>query len=118
MVTAVLRSDPPDRVLVEADGIETAVALFRAPDNWHGIADACIHRSWPLYEGQLLEAHDSTHVPGTLCVKCPLHGLVLSLSSGRACATPGRGRRIPVFEVSDPTGWLDEQMRAHAGGKS
>lgn len=117
-VVRVLRVDPPDRVLVDAAGLATSVALFRVAGSWLGIANSCIHRGWPLYDGQLLEEHDSKHAPGTVCVKCPLHGLVLSLSSGRACATPGRGRRVDVFEVRDPADWLDQQMHAPAGGSS
>jgi nitrite reductase (NADH) small subunit len=71
--------------------VETAagdIAVFRtADDAVFAVEDKCPHKGGPLSQG-IVFGHSVT---------CPLHGWIVGLESGEACA-PDRGctRRLPV----------------------
>jgi nitrite reductase (NADH) small subunit len=61
--------------VVELDGVR--VALFRtAEDEIHALEDRCPHKGGPLSQGIVFDKR----------VACPLHGWVVQLDTGHACA--------------------------------
>ncbi|MBV1892559.1 MAG: Rieske 2Fe-2S domain-containing protein [Ilumatobacteraceae bacterium] len=91
-----------DRVAVTVSGIEPEILVVSTDEGLRAIANVCIHRGFALDAATLLTEHDENHRSGTTCIKCPLHGLILSLDTGLACRT-GKGQRIPTFEVAMQT---------------
>ena len=75
--------------LVSIDGKE--VALFHAEGHFYALGNRCPHRSGPLVKGRM-ETFD-----GTLAVRCPIHGWLFELSSGRCLTRPGAS--TPVYPV-------------------
>lgn len=76
--------------VIDLDG--TAVAVFRtAQDEIHAIEDRCPHRGGPLSQGIVFDNR----------VACPLHGWLIRLDTGHACAPDegcARRYRIKVDE--------------------
>jgi len=91
----------PDRVAARVEGIAPEVLVFWTDDGPRAIANECVHRGMPLEDAEVLSEHGETHAAQTTCIKCPFHGLVVSLESGLSCST-GRGVPIPTFAVRTP----------------
>jgi nitrite reductase (NADH) small subunit len=83
------------RVLQRDDG--EPIALFRpAADRVFALADRCPHKGGPLSQG--IVSGDS--------VTCPLHGWVIQLGTGEACAPDvGCARRYAV-ELREGEVWI------------
>lgn len=69
-----------------------AVAVFRAEDGVHAIADRCSHAEASLSEGELFDDE----------VECPRHGAVFDVTTGRALTLPAT-KPVAVFatEIRD-----------------
>lgn len=73
---------------VMRDGQE--VALFNVDGQIHALTHRCPHRSGPLAQGTVERVPDPAD-PGarpTLAVRCPIHGWVFELSTGRCLTRP------------------------------
>lgn len=72
--------------VVELDGIP--VALFRtAEDEIYALEDRCPHKGGPLSQGIVFDKR----------VACPLHGWLIKLDTGHACAPDsGCARRYRI----------------------
>ncbi|HSD15962.1 MAG TPA: nitrite reductase small subunit NirD [Thermomonas sp.] len=83
------------RVLQREDGDD--IALFRpAAGRVLALADRCPHKGGPLSQG--IVSGDS--------VTCPLHGWIIGLDSGQACAPDvGCARKYPA-QLRDGEVWL------------
>ena len=70
------------------------VALFNVEGRYYAVGGRCPHRSGPLAKGRI------ETVPGTdvLAVRCPLHGWLFELETGR-CLTRA-GASIACYPVS------------------
>ncbi len=71
----------------------TAVAVFRtAKDEIHAIEDRCPHKGGPLSQGIVIDDR----------VACPLHGWLIRLDTGHACAPDeGCARRYRIKVEQD-----------------
>jgi nitrite reductase (NADH) small subunit len=78
---------------VEVDG--RRIAVFRLPDGWGAIDNACPHKRGPLSDGIVAE----------WCVTCPLHNQRFSLQTGERQDAPGEGVR--AYEVRERDGLLE-----------
>ncbi len=67
--------------VVTVDGQE--VALFNVEGRHYAIANRCPHRGGPLSRGHLETVSD------TVAVRCPLHGWLFDLETGRCLNQPG-----------------------------
>ena len=61
------------------------VALFNVDGAYYAVDGRCPHRSGPLAKGKV------ETVEGKLAVRCPLHGWLFELESGRCLTRPGAG---------------------------
>jgi len=71
------------------------IAVFRLPDGWAAIDNACPHRGGPLGDG-IVADH---------CVTCPLHNRRFSLHTGARQDAEGEGVR--TYEVRERAGALE-----------
>ena len=76
--------------LVTVEGKE--VALFNVEEHYYAVGNRCPHRSGPLFRGKV------ETVNGVPAVRCPLHGWLFELSTGRCLTRPGAG--VSVYPVS------------------
>lgn len=92
------RVTPGHPVQVEARG--TTIALFRAEDGVHAVANACLHEDGPLAEGR----------QDGFIVRCPYHDWRYDVRDGR-CLTL-KGRRLATWEVREYDGivWIGENV--------
>ena len=67
------------------------VALFNVGGRYYAIGNRCPHRSGPLFRGRVEE------VEGKPAVRCPLHGWLFELATGR-CLTRASAS-VPTFPV-------------------
>jgi nitrite reductase (NADH) small subunit len=88
---------------VEVDG--RRIAVFRLPDGWAAIDNACPHERGPLGDGIVAE----------WCVTCPLHNQRFLLQTGERQDAPGEG--VQAYEVRERDGLL-ELRRADLGDRS
>ena len=74
--------------LVMIDGRE--VALISAEDGVYAIGNRCPHRSGPLVKGKVERVVEDSSDPAktTLVVRCPIHGWLFELSTGRCLTRP------------------------------
>ncbi len=97
---------PPGQSLqVTVDGKE--VALFNVDGAYYAVGGRCPHRSGPLAKGRVEKVPGTAAaVPGTdvrpgaevLAVRCPLHGWLFELETGKCLTRPGSG--VAVYPVS------------------
>lgn len=73
------------------DGKE--VALFQVEGILYAVGNRCPHRSGPLVKGQVLKREET----GEWAVRCPIHGWLFDLKSGRCLTRPSA--RIPTYPV-------------------
>ena len=69
---------PGSSQLVTVEGKE--VALFNVEGQLYAVGNRCPHRSGPLVRGHVEQ------VEGTVAVRCPIHGWLFELATGR-CLT-------------------------------
>ena len=74
---------PGQSVAVTVEGKE--VALFNVEGIYYAIGGRCPHRSGPLARGRV------ETVEGKPAVRCPLHGWLFELETGRCLTRPGAG---------------------------
>ena len=80
---------PGQSRLVTVDGKE--VAVFNVNGVYYAVGNRCPHRSGPLFRGKVEQ------VEGTLAVRCPLHGWLFELATGRCLTRAGAGTpHVPV----------------------
>ena len=79
--------------LVNVEGKD--VALFNVEGKFYAIGNRCPHRSGPLSKGRVETVPDS---PGTIAVRCPIHGWLFELETGR-CLTR-TSASTPIFPVT------------------
>jgi len=99
-----LAADVP---LLEGRSVEVEgrrIAVFRLPDGWAAIDQACPHRGGPLGDGIVADG----------CVTCPLHNHRFSLISGER--QDGEGPGVVTYEVRERGGRL-ELRRADCGAR-
>ena len=87
-----------DVPLLEGRSVEVEgrrIAVFRLPDGWAAIDNACPHKRGPLGDGIVAE----------WCVTCPLHNQRFSLQTGERQDAPGEGVR--AYEVREREGQLE-----------
>jgi nitrite reductase (NADH) small subunit len=77
---------PGESGVIELEGKE--VALFNVEGRFYAIANRCPHRGAPLSRGRVEEA----------AVRCPLHGWLFDLESGRCLNQPEAA--VAVYKVS------------------
>ena len=82
---------------VEVDG--RRIAVFRTPEGFRAIDNACPHAGGPLADGIVADR----------CVTCPLHGLRFDLDSGVSVDGAARVRTYPVVE-RDGELWLAPEL--------
>jgi nitrite reductase (NADH) small subunit len=82
---------------VEVDG--RRIAVFRTPDGFRAIDNACPHAGGPLSDGIVADR----------CVTCPLHGLRFDLDSGASTDGSARVRTYSVVE-RDGELWLAREL--------
>jgi 3-phenylpropionate/trans-cinnamate dioxygenase ferredoxin subunit len=90
--------------MVTVEGKE--VALFNVDGAYYAVGGRCPHRSGPLAKGKVEKVPLSQPSPqggegkgeGTVwALRCPLHGWLFELSTGRCLTRPGAG--IPIYPV-------------------
>ena len=93
---------PGQACLVTVDGKE--VALFNVEGQFYAIGNRCPHRSGPLVRGRIERVFGSEEevVPTTLAVRCPIHGWLFELATGRCFTRPSAS--TPVFPVTCEAG--------------
>ena len=92
MSEAVLKLEeipPGQSKLVMVEGTE--VALFNVEGILYAVGNHCAHRSGPLVKGKVEKVEE------TLAVRCPIHGWLFELATGRCLTRPGAG--VPSFSV-------------------
>ena len=92
---------PGSSRLVTVDGRE--VALFNVEGRLYAVGNRCPHRSGPLVRGHI----ETAPVPGEGCsvqgsgavaVRCPIHGWLFDLETGRSLTRAGSSTPVyPVF---------------------
>ena len=84
---------PGQSVAVMVEGKE--VALFNVDGSYYAVGGRCPHRSGPLAKGKLEKVPGLQ--PGTeiLAIRCPLHGWLFELETGRCLTRPGAG--VPSY---------------------
>jgi len=75
--------------LVTVEGQE--VALFNVEGTLYALGNRCAHRSGPLVKGKVEKVEE------TLAVRCPIHGWLFELATGRCLTRPTAG--VPSFPV-------------------
>ena len=83
---------PGSARLVTVDGKE--VALFNVEGCFYAVGNRCPHRSGPLARGKVEPALET----GEPAVRCPIHGWLFDLKSGRCLTRPSAC--IPTYPVS------------------
>lgn len=94
--------DDGARVLVEIDGLE--IAVFRVDDEYHALANYCVHQGGPLCEGKLtgkMSVGDDgvswAYEEDEQYVVCPWHEWKFDITTGRNVSDE---RYVtPTFEV-------------------
>ena len=87
---------PPGQSMeVTVEGKE--VALFNVDGTYYAVGGRCPHRSGPLARGKVERVPGTGTVPGTdvLAIRCPLHGWLFELETGRCLTRPGAG--VPSY---------------------
>ena len=80
---------PGQSRVVAVDGNE--VALFNVDGACYAVGNRCPHRSGPLSRGKIEKVGE------TLAVRCPLHGWLFELATGRCLTRPSASTpRYPV----------------------
>ncbi|MBI3322277.1 MAG: nitrite reductase (NAD(P)H) small subunit [Candidatus Omnitrophica bacterium] len=79
---------PGGSLVVTVDGRE--VALFNVEGRVCAVTNRCPHRSGPLGKGTVESAADpeAPGSPPALVVRCPIHGWLFELSTGRCLTRP------------------------------
>lgn len=79
---------PGGSLLVSVDGRE--VALFNVEGRIHAVTNRCPHRSGPLVKGSVETVADPADPAAkpALAVRCPIHGWLFELSTGRCLNRP------------------------------
>ena len=95
-----LTAPPPGeaRVLL-AHGKEAAV--FNVQGRLYAVGNRCPHRSGPLFRGRVemvVDPDAGGHGVERPAVRCPIHGWIFDLETGRCLTRPGAG--IPTFPVT------------------
>jgi len=75
--------------LVTVEGQE--VALFNVEGMFYALGNRCAHRSGPLVKGKVEKVEE------TLAVRCPIHGWLFELATGRCLTRPSAS--VPSFPV-------------------
>jgi len=81
---------PGTSQLVTVEGKE--VALFNVEGRLYAVGNRCPHRSGPLVRGRIEKVDD------TLAVRCPIHGWLFDLATGRCLTRPSAS--TPVSPVT------------------
>lgn len=89
---------PGSSRLVTVDGNE--VALFNVEGRLYAVGNRCPHRSGPLARGKIEPAPET----GEPAVRCPIHGWLFDLKSGR-CLTRPRAC-VPTYPISCSDGQI------------
>ncbi len=90
---------PGQSLLVTVDGKE--VALFNVEGRLYAIGNRCPHRSGPLVRGRVemvSETHSPNEGPEILAVRCPIHGWLFELATGRCLTRPNAS--TPAFPAT------------------
>ena len=88
--------------LVNVEGKE--VALFNVEGKFYAVGNRCPHRSGPLSRGRVEtvpvaeEGQPQVAPPGTVVVRCPIHGWLFELETGK-CLTR-TSASTPIFPVT------------------
>ncbi len=91
--------------LVTVDGKE--VALIRAEGALYAVGNRCPHRSGPLVRGKVEHVPENPADPSsktTLAVRCPIHGWLFELSTGRCLTRPSAS--VPTYPVECDNGQI------------
>ena len=87
---------PGSSRLVTVDGRE--VALFNVGGRFYAIGNRCPHRSGPLVRGQIEKVSEGEEGSTTLAVRCPIHGWLFELATGRGLTRDGAS--TPFYPVT------------------
>ena len=104
-VAAEAEVPPGSAKLVTVDGKE--VALIHAEGNLYAIGNRCPHRSGPLVRGKVERVPENpaeSSSPTTLAVRCPIHGWLFELSTGRCLTRPTAS--VPTYPVECDAGQI------------
>jgi len=72
--------------------------VFNVDGTYYAVGNRCPHRSGPLFRGKVEKVEE------TLAVRCPLHGWLFELATGRCLTRPSAG--TPSFPVHCEDGKL------------
>ncbi len=81
-----LHIPPGSSQVIELEGKE--VAVFNVEERLYAIANRCPHRGGPLSRGYIESIPGAGKDPGAPAVRCPLHGWLFDLQSGRCLNQP------------------------------
>lgn len=96
-------ADDGSRVLVEIEGVE--IAVFRVGDDYHAVANHCVHQGGPVCEGELRgrttvadDGWDWEYDDSGKYVVCPWHGWLFDVTTG---VSPDDDRyAVPTYDVT------------------
>lgn len=90
------------RVITEVDGLE--IAVFRVGEEYHAVANFCVHQGGPLCEGELegwtqvdKESWEWTFDETEKYILCPWHGWVFDITTGENVDTEKYS--VPTYDV-------------------
>ena len=98
---------PGSSQLVTVEGKE--VALFNVEGQLYAVGNRCPHRSGPLVRGHVEQ------VGGTVAVRCPIHGWLFELATGRCLTRPSAS--TPSYPVTCEQGEICLSAEASSGGR-
>ena len=93
---------PGESRLVTADGGE--VAVFNVEGRLYAVGNRCPHRSGPLSRGRIERVPDPETGSETTAVRCPIHGWLFELATGRCLTRPSAS--VPTYSVTCQDGEL------------
>lgn len=88
------------RVIMEIDGRE--IAVFRVGDEYHAVANYCVHQAGPLCEGELAGQTSRSETEWSYDedrrkVVCPWHGWMFDVATGKN--VQDERYTVPTYDV-------------------
>ena len=88
--------DVGERRVVTVEG--EPVAVFNVEGQYRAIGNRCPHRGGPLSRGRLEPLPPEASPSGGVAVRCPIHGWLFDLATGRCLNQPEAS--VPAYRVT------------------